>query len=1492
MKLFITIVFIFFVLNGISQSTPPLSGSSGTDKGSFLVKGVPVSDSGFWYRFAFPDTASANKGLLKNCAGLIIRVGDTTYLRSTDISHWIKQGGGGSGGGGFTSVGYGLTEVSSTLIKADTPLVSVNIFPYGNWPSTNTFKGGSLPSGYTTFSYSPIFSSSGVTLPANGGVITNGFLYANSDYTGSSNYIQSAYVVVSTLPITPADGMFLGARSNNGSQQTQNFICIKRGAGSTVKAALTIYYGTTRTDVDSTNTLSASAGDTLFVLASFSQQTVYYEISKISSGVKTGLQNSIYSYSTIASQLLQPANTHSVWMGGLGTTGSYRLYNYVEYHGDLIGADIVFLGNSITKYDASSVNSNWVRLTMDRSRKKYNILSGGGETFQSTTDRLNEVYSLYTNVSTNGSKYAIVELGVNDAAGDLRTYGKPLFSALIAHGITPVWLKLFSLAGKDSVAYNISNELGIKLVDATNSKIVPATSDGLHLTDAGNQTVANVLQANIPEIIGYTNNGNLSVPAISVNSTDIVNGTAGRILFQNSLNKVGQSANLFFNESTGSAGFGTSNPLTQIDVNGSATIRNISVPASGSALELHYTGGTGYVYAYNRTGASALNTVIGSNNNIFVSSGGLIGINNASPSQSLDATGNFRLSGAFMPNNLPGTSGQVLTSGGANNPDVWIAQSSIVGAVPTLQQVITAGSTLTGVNIVSAGTGSDIFSFSFASVGRLNIAQTSTFLSGPSNSTITMNVSGTIISGKSDEIDLGDSTRLKPYLGKLNIDTLRTVTTQPQVMLWGGNGNGTTAGLPIGSDGNVLTVSGGIPSWQPAFSFFLTNGSGTTANGTAVDLGGTATSYTVDGTGGSVTQYFKGIHSGISVEDDLTTVGDVLIEGNQTRILLDNEADKITIDATIFSPISDNVTDLGSITRQFKDLYLTGASIYMAGSKILATAGLTLPSASIISFGSANVVMTHTSGILTMGTGEMRITTPGTNSASVVTVSGTQTLTNKTLTSPTLTTPALGTPSSGVLTNTTGYLWNNLANPTGDLTLTFDAGESSTWTNSNTTEDLLTMNSSTITTSSMLSLNSTSTTLAAGNNLAEFVMSGANGTNAITATALRASVTNTNATSGTNIGLDVTASGATTDNWAINATGNLKVTSANVAQTTTSSAFTTIGNSITTGTLHYLQSSSLSSGKMIDIAVTGTAGLTNQVGVNVSMSGANGTGAQTTYGGIFSNTHTGTSANVGAEFIASGGSTNTAIRVASGNGRIAFGQLTANATLDVVGGTISDSYATHSSGGSANFATATGLAITSNTTATLLYLGAAGVDFRVSMNGTTSSTITASRPYSTQLIGASAVTEAGSGTHQLIASAVFLPPTITGGSATVTDAATVYIDAPTTATVTGTNSSLLIRTGNVELRNGSLSLNTAGNKINIATGSNASVGTATLSGGTVTVSTTAVTASSKIFLTDATTGVLTNVGSPTVGTIVAGVSFVINSTNVLDASNVNWIIIN
>lgn len=97
----------------------------------------------------------------------------------------------------------------------------------------------------------------------------------------------------------------------------------------------------------------------------------------------------------------------------------------------------------------------------------------------------------------------------------------------------------------------------------------------------------------------------------------------------------------------------------------------------------------------------------------------------------------------------------------------------------------------------------------------------------------------------------------------------------------------------------------------------------------------------------------------------------------------------------------------------------TGTVVVMQTSPSLVT-GLNMDTGFVMNWASSNVVLTHSSGILTLGTGDFRVTTAGTNSASVVTVGGTQTLTNKTLTSPTLTTPALGTPASGVGTNLTG----------------------------------------------------------------------------------------------------------------------------------------------------------------------------------------------------------------------------------------------------------------------------------------------------------------------------------------------------------------------------------------------------------------------------------------------------------------------------------------
>lgn len=53
-----------------------------------------------------------------------------------------------------------------------------------------------------------------------------------------------------------------------------------------------------------------------------------------------------------------------------------------------------------------------------------------------------------------------------------------------------------------------------------------------------------------------------------------------------------------------------------------------------------------------------------------------VGIGTASPSEKLDVSGNVRFSGALMPNNAAGTSGQILQSAGAGAPPTWVSTST------------------------------------------------------------------------------------------------------------------------------------------------------------------------------------------------------------------------------------------------------------------------------------------------------------------------------------------------------------------------------------------------------------------------------------------------------------------------------------------------------------------------------------------------------------------------------------------------------------------------------------------------------------------------------------------------------------------------------------------------------------------------------------------------------------------------------------------------
>jgi hypothetical protein len=107
-----------------------------------------------------------------------------------------------------------------------------------------------------------------------------------------------------------------------------------------------------------------------------------------------------------------------------------------------------------------------------------------------------------------------------------------------------------------------------------------------------------------------------------------------------------------------------------------------------------------------------------------------------------------------------------------------------------------------------------------------------------------------------------------------------------------------------------------------------------------------------------------------------------LFDGTTGKLLRNSQVDQLT---GFLSPVTTDTVALGSTTKMWSDVFLaTGA---------------------VINYNNGNATITHSSGVINVTVGDFQVTTAGTNSSSVVTVGGTQTLTGKTLTSPVINTP-------------------------------------------------------------------------------------------------------------------------------------------------------------------------------------------------------------------------------------------------------------------------------------------------------------------------------------------------------------------------------------------------------------------------------------------------------------------------------------------------------
>ena len=170
-----------------------------------------------------------------------------------------------------------------------------------------------------------------------------------------------------------------------------------------------------------------------------------------------------------------------------------------------------------------------------------------------------------------------------------------------------------------------------------------------------------------------------------------------------------------------------------------------------------------------------------------------------------------------------------------------------------------------------------------------------------------------------------------------------------------------------------------------------------------------------------------------------TTIGN----GTSTRILYDNAGVlgeyTLTGSGTVVA-MQTAPSFLTSITTP--SVLATSNGSGSIGASGTAFSNLFLASTGTINFAAGNVVLTHSTGILTQTAGELRITSAnvGTNADSVPTLSSTSTLTNKTLTSPTIQT----SPVLAAATNLKFTVPSSDPSATGITTNEFNSGYSST----------------------------------------------------------------------------------------------------------------------------------------------------------------------------------------------------------------------------------------------------------------------------------------------------------------------------------------------------------------------------------------------------------------------------------------------------------------
>lgn len=200
----------------------------------------------------------------------------------------------------------------------------------------------------------------------------------------------------------------------------------------------------------------------------------------------------------------------------------------------------------------------------------------------------------------------------------------------------------------------------------------------------------------------YTNTRNNRVGTISNNSFRLMSRGRDRVIIHSNGNvSIGRTTAPSKLTVQGGAMFqgGSASNLQGLHLswNASALFNGISAQGYSGFVNHRGTGPGGFTWAQTNNASTYLQLMRLNPNGLLIG-GGLQDY----PNERLDVDGNVRFSGALMPNGISGSSGQVLISGGSNNPPTW----------GSFTNLYTSNGSLTGDRIVTQGTNTIAFTSS------------------------------------------------------------------------------------------------------------------------------------------------------------------------------------------------------------------------------------------------------------------------------------------------------------------------------------------------------------------------------------------------------------------------------------------------------------------------------------------------------------------------------------------------------------------------------------------------------------------------------------------------------------------------------------------------------------------------------------------------------------------------------------------------------------